>query len=467
MRDIGFFGFVAALLMLGFKRPFLFICAYIYIDIVAPQRISYVLLSGMPISLICFVLAIGGWLVTDDKRDMRIAPRQIMMLVLLGYCAMTTFYMAAFPVEALEKWDWVWKSMAFAIFLPLALRTKLRIESALLFLLLSLAAIVIGAGIKTVLGGSGYGSFAMMVDDNSGIYEDSTLSAAAISAIPLILWFTRHGTIFPPNRYVRWFCYALIFACLLTPIGTQARTGLVCIALLAIVMLRDVKRKGVFIAAAAIAGMIALPLLPSAFSQRMGTISNYQADESAGTRLAVWRWTFHYTQDHPLGGGFDAYRGNSLTYYTRDQTDRGAVATVNRRLITDRGRAYHSSYFEMMGEQGWFGLGLWLAIHLGGLLRMEVLRRRYRRDRAKAGEEWVAPLATALQQAHVVFMLGAAFVGIAFQPIFLYLIAIEIGFDSYLSRLRKQEARKPLVERLARPGQPEAGPEADDVLASA
>ena len=42
----------------------------------------------------------------------------------------------------------------------------------------------------------------------------------------------RHGTIFKPDRRVQAFCIALVFACLLIPVGTSTRTGLLCIGLL-------------------------------------------------------------------------------------------------------------------------------------------------------------------------------------------------------------------------------------------
>ena len=63
MVDLALFLFVTALLALGLKRPFLWVLAYIYIDIVAPQKISWHLLASIPISLIVFVAAFGGWLV--------------------------------------------------------------------------------------------------------------------------------------------------------------------------------------------------------------------------------------------------------------------------------------------------------------------------------------------------------------------------------------------------------------------
>ena len=40
-----------ALLLLALKRPFLFTLAYIYVDTVSPQRLSYYLLNSFPVSM--------------------------------------------------------------------------------------------------------------------------------------------------------------------------------------------------------------------------------------------------------------------------------------------------------------------------------------------------------------------------------------------------------------------------------
>ncbi|MGZ8998105.1 MAG: DUF5935 domain-containing protein, partial [Allosphingosinicella sp.] len=193
MRDLAFIAFIAVLLTMGLKRPFLFALAYIYVDTVSPQRLSYFLLNSIPLSMIVAVLAVGGWLLTDRKTELSFSVRQGLMMVLLSYTFYTTSN-ADFPVDALEKWDWAWKALAFALFLPFTLRTKLRIEAALLFLVLSCAAIVIVGGMKTVMSGGGYGVLNLMVDNNSGLYESSTISTIAIGIIPLILWLARYGT---------------------------------------------------------------------------------------------------------------------------------------------------------------------------------------------------------------------------------------------------------------------------------
>ncbi len=439
MRDLAFIAFLIAFFTMGFKRPFLLVLVYVYIDIVSPQRLTYLLLNTVPISLIAVALAVGGWILADDKRDTRVGARQVLIVLLMLYCWVTTIG-ADFPVEAKEKWDWVWKTLIFAAFLPLTLRTRLRIESLLLFMILSASSIIIVGGIKTIAsGGGGYGQLNLMVDNNSGLYEGSTISAVAIAIIPLIFWFMVHGTIFKPDWRVKGFCLALVFACLLIPVGTSTRTGLVCIGLLAVLSVRAVKRKALYLAGVAALGLAAVPFLPSAFTDRMNTIKTYDADESASTRLAVWKWTIEYAKTHPFGGGFEAYRGNRIRY---DLKSTGAASAPGPRVETDKARAFHSAYFEMLGEQGYLGLALWLAINLIGVFRMEILRRRYGDP---AGEfAWAGPLAAALQSGQIIYLFGAAFVGIAFQPFVYMLIGAQIGLDTYLTRKRSEQTFRPM-----------------------
>jgi O-antigen ligase len=450
--------FVAAFLALGLWRPYLWLLAYVYIDVLVPQKISYTLLNHIPISLIAFVLCFAGWAIIDAKKYTRVSLRQVLLAVLLAYCGVTTLS-ADFPVEAAEKWAWVWKGLVFAIFLPLTLRTRLRFEAVTLIMVLSVGAIIVNGGIKTVISGGGYGVLKLFVNDNTGIYEGSILSTVAIAIIPLIVWLARHGTVFKPDWRVRLFAAALIFSCVLIPIGTQARTGLVCLAFLGVLSLRTVKRRMLYIAAAGAAGLMALPFLPASFTERMSTIENHQSDRSASTRVAVWMWTLDYVQDHPFGGGFDAYRGNKLAYTTVDAQTSGSTTVLKTERVEDKARAYHSSYFEMLGEQGWPGLILWLWIQALGLWQMERLRSRWRKRAAENPDDptvrWQAPFANALQQAQLVYLLGSLFVGIAFQPFILMLIGLQCGLWTYLRRIEKPARRAgPLPRKVVAAAKP-------------
>lgn len=277
------------------------------------------------------------------------------------------------------------------------------------------------------------------MNDNSGVYESSTLATVAIGLIPMIWWFTRHGTVFRPHWMVTGFAVALTFACLLVPIGTEARTGLLCIAALGILLLRYTKRRLLFVMGAGVLGLSALPFLPQSYYERMATLAEPGGDESASTLVAVWQWTLDYVAEKPFGGGFDAYRSNSFTYVMPVKQVAANTTTVTYQPVEDKGRAFHSSFFELLGEQGWPGLAIWLALHGLGLWQMERIYRRWRGAEAYA-EAWIAPFAAALQMGALVYLVGATFQGIGYQPVMLMLVGLQIGLNTYCARIDSARA---------------------------
>ena len=71
MLDLALVAFIGLLLALGLKRPFFWVLAYIYIDVVAPQKIGWGFIQSLPVSLIAFAAAFAGWLFLDSKRGSR------------------------------------------------------------------------------------------------------------------------------------------------------------------------------------------------------------------------------------------------------------------------------------------------------------------------------------------------------------------------------------------------------------
>ncbi len=456
MTNLALAAFVLAFFMAGFARPFLFVLAYAYIDIVAPQKIGWGPLGSLSISLVAFILTVVMWAAREDKSGVRLSTRQGLMLALLVYCGLTTLD-ADFPVEAAAKWDWVWKALIFASFLPLTLRTRLRIEALVLVMVLGVAVITIDGALKTLAGGGGYGELKLLVNDNTGLYEGSIISTVSICIIPLAFWLASWGTIFRPNGMVRLFALGVAFSAILMPIGTQARTGLICVAVLGLLKLRSTRRRVLYLALIGVGTAIALPLLPASFTERMGTIENHQSDQSASTRVAVWNWTIEFARTHPFGGGFDAFRQDIVSYDKVVLSTDGKNTPIGTEHVLEHGRAYHSSYFEMLGEQGYPGLGLWLLLHILGVVQMERIRRRFGKD-APENQAWISPLADALQQAQIVYLVGGSFVGIAFQPFCYMLVGLQCGLAAYVGRLDEAATEARRLERLIRRPAPRTPP---------
>jgi probable O-glycosylation ligase (exosortase A-associated) len=412
VRDLLILGFMLFMIVAAFQRPFMMTLAYMYVDMVQPQRITYYLLNAAPTSLIMASLAILFFIAADDKRGMRFGRVQAMMLVLLIWVTITTFT-AMIPEPAWIKWDSVWKAIGFGIFLPLVLRTRQRIEGALLMLVLALGAITITGGIKTLAGGGGYGTMTLLVDNNSGLYEGSTISAVAVATIPIILWLWRHNTLIGRTRLVQAVCAGLVLCAILIPVGTEARTGLLCLAVLGFFRFLKSNRKLLLAAGALVSAAAIWPLLPQSFTARMGTIETHDEDASASSRVAVWEWTWGFVQSNPLGGGFGVYRLNNMMVEVKERSaDGGRVVT---KKIQAQAKAFHSAYFETLGEHGFPGLAIYMAMLITALLQLAGLSRRFKRGGGE--DDWIGDLARALIQTQLIYMVGALFVGIAFLTI--------------------------------------------------
>lgn len=436
MRDLFIVGVILLMALAAFRRPFAMTLAYIYVDLVQPQEISWYLLNSIPLSFIFGAAAVLFFFAFDRKRNLRFGPLQLLMLLFLAWITFTTF-IAQLPEFAWVKWGPAWKALIFAAFLPLVLQTRLRLEGALMFIVLCVGCITITGGIKTVLGGGGYGTLAFLVDRNAGLYEGSTISTVAISIIPLILYLARYNIIVAHSKWTRLFAAGLVFAAVLIPVGTEARTGLVCLGVLAVLLWLGAKRKILFGAGALLLALASIPFLPDTFTGRMQTIQTYDEDTSASTRLAVWGWTLDFVRDHPLGGGFGAYRLNKLEVEVRERSGDGNNMSEDTTVVTDRARAFHSSYFEVLGEHGYPGLAIFLAMLVVALVQ---LRRLYTRFRDSETDRWIADMARAVGHTLIVYMAGSIFVGVAFQSTQYYLLATTAALAHIASRRAKPKA---------------------------
>ena len=99
-------------------------------------------------------------------------------------------------------------------------------------------------------------------------------------------------------------------------------------------------------------------------------------------------------------------------------------------------RAFHSSYFEMLGEHGYPGLVIFLLLAGSTLL---MLRRLARQARRFAELKWVVDLSDALQSGLAVFLTCGAFVELGFQPMFWYFVSMSLCLNAYMWRVEHME----------------------------
>ncbi len=417
------------LLALGLTAPFTFSLAYIWVDLSGPQNVS-ALLSTVPVSMICAVGAIGAFVVTLGSKPLHLTLTIWLTLVMAVWITLTTTWAVA-PIAAWAKWDWAFKTVLFSAILPLIFTTRAQIEAFLQTYVFSVAVVIVPYGIKTFVSGGGYGRALSVGAYDSGIAESSTLAAISIMCIPILSALRRHSILLPWPHVRNAIYWGYIGICLFTAVGTYARTGLIAMIVLAIIGILRSKRKMVAIVLLSLVVAIGVSLTADGWRERMSTVETYDTEGSALGRILVWKWTLDFAIDNPLGGGFNSYLTNTITFPPAPGQTEGVVI---------HGKAFHNIFIEVLGEHGWFGLAIFVAIIGSSALQLWQTSRRAKRDKRLA---WCGDMATALLASLIILTVSGNFVGIAFQPTFWYLFAVSSSVATYARGVARSEAVAP------------------------
>lgn len=417
----------AILAMLGAGSSLAAFLAYVWTDVFQPQLVAWELLSRVPVSMLAAILAVGTYLLTDRRAPPRPYGLLVLMAIMAAWCAFTTVNDPAAPGLAWFKFDWAEKTMLFSIFMPFVLRSRVQIEAFLLVLLFSSAGQFIPFGAKTLVSGGGYGLDFGLVGNNTRLGESGFLSATCALQLPIMWHLYRHGRLIPRFAVLRPVLPGMMVLAVACAYGTFERTALIGIAISLAGMWWRSGRRLPLAAIAGAAMAVFLAYADPAWIARMTTTTNYQADSSANTRLLVWQWTLDFVAEHPLGGGFGAYAINTIP-----------VPLPDGKTLVEHGRAFHSIYFEVLGEHGYPGMVLFLSLMIGTVL---TLRHVIWATRESPEHAWLNDLATSLGIGAAAVFASGAFIGIGFQSVVWFIFALSVAMRHHVTMAR--EAAQP------------------------
>ena len=188
----------------------------------------------------------------------------------------------------------------------------------------------------------------------------------------------------------------LMLLCAASVLGTQSRGALLAIAAMTLVLWSRSNRKlmgGIGLIVLAI-GLVAF--MPKSWDDRMSTIRTYQEDDSAMSRLNSWEMAINLANDRITGGGFYV---ETVAVFQRYAPNPEWIYTA------------HSIYFQALGEQGWIGLFLFLAVGAATFMATVQIRRQ---SRHRSETLWAYELAGMIQVSMVGFAVGGAFLSLTY-----------------------------------------------------
>jgi probable O-glycosylation ligase (exosortase A-associated) len=382
--------------------------------------VAWVFLNSFPISAVIGATAIGAYLVFDRKLPAPFSIHTGLTLLLALWVTYTTFALAVAPYEAQEKWDWAVKTILFSAFIPLVIRSMVQIEAFLQVYIFAVAIHVLPFGAKVMIGGGGYGRELGVVSGNSGFAEGSTLAAVSLLLVPILLYLRRNTVILPP-KYTKHMYTAMVVVFIACALGTYARTALIGMIVLGGALWLRTDRKFIGIIIGICVGVGVFFFTSDAWDERISTISEYESESSALGRILVWKWTLGFVAEHWGGGGFNSYIVNVITFPGIN----GGEDHVSK------GKAFHSIYFEVLGEHGIPGILIYGALIVTAFFS---LQRSAKLSRGIPEMKRCREMAYALQVSLLTLLACGLFIGIAFQPMIFYVFALAACLGNHVRR---------------------------------
>jgi probable O-glycosylation ligase (exosortase A-associated) len=293
----------------------------------------------------------------------------------------------------------------------------------------SIAFFGIKGGVFTVLTG---GASRVWGPPGGMVEENNALAVCLVMLTPILHFLRQTET----RRWVRHFLLFCIVAVVFSILGSQSRGAL--LSLLSMALFLGLKGKYPVRSTLAFGTLIVLAIafMPDSWTARMETMQTYTTDDSAMSRVWTWQTMWNVALDRPLvGAGLSSDNPAVFARY----------APLDGPYAVFAGRVYvaHSIYFQMLGEHGFIGLGLFLLL---GFLTWRMASRlaRATKEDAEFGH-WVPLLMRMVQVSLVGYATGGAFLSLAYFDVPYYFVGFVVLCDVFVrgKQRRGSENRVP------------------------
>lgn len=410
MRDIFVTVVVFSVLLMLFKHPHYGIYLWSWLSYMNPHKLAWGFATGIPFALMTAALTLTVYLFSKEPKRIPWTAETILLLVLLAWVTFTTFF-AFYPDLAWEQWNKVLKIQIMTMLTAMLITDRKRLEGLVWVIALSLAFYGVKGGIFTILKG---GVHRVQGPETTFIAGNNEMGLALIMTVPLL----RYLHLQTEKGMMRHGIGAAMILTGIAAIGTQSRGALLAAAAMGgMLWLKSRNKIATTFYLLIAVGMVAA-IMPQQYWDRMNTIKTYDQDASAMGRINAWHTAFNVAKDRVTGGGFETFQAQTFYIYAPDP---GNVHDV------------HSIYFEMMGEQGFIGLALFLLI---GLAAWHTGNKTIRACKADPNRKWASDLAGMTQVSLIGYATGGAFLGLAYFDYPYHLVIILVL--TYLIAVKKQ-----------------------------
>jgi putative inorganic carbon (HCO3(-)) transporter len=448
MRDLLLVIIILGSVPFCFRNPCFGVMMWYWVSYFNPHRFTWSFAYNFPVALLVAVPTLAGTIFARKSLRALLVWESVCLAAVWLWFSFTYVNAKGIPLfaEHMENASYEMSHiskillMTFVMILVVNSRDKLRgvmIVSAVSLGLLAVKGMLFG--IRTG------GEDRVWGPPDSFLADNNALALALNMAIPILFFLAREEK----NRYVRWGLRVCFFCSIASVLLTYSRGGLLGLAvvLTAITFKSHQKALGAFLLA--VAAVLTLSFAPETWMDRMAHFTHGELDSSAKQRLVAWETAWNFSHDYPIAGGsFDTLPDvNVFRLYQLSE-----LPERDYRPAT----AAHSIYFQLLSDQGFVGLGLFLAMIASCLWSLWRIKRAVRKI---TSARWLMSYADMIQIAILGFMISGAFLGFVYLDVIYQMVAtvvvlkvmFRVEVAGYLSQLGEKETLQVVPEEVAVP----------------
>ena len=428
MRDIALALFILLLLLAAFKRPWLGVVLWVWLGLMNPHRYMYGFAFSFPWAQLTILVFFVSLFLTKERYKVLAGAPMVWLLAFVIWMTVS-WLLGLDPANDYEQWNKVMKVMLMVFLLFAVMRSKFHIMVLVWTCALSLALVGLKGGVFTILTG---GSYRVWGPPGSLIADNNEFALALSMTIPL-LWFLRQQLL---HRHARLLLMVMMVLCAAAALGTQSRGGLLAMAAMAVLLWWRGGSRFVGGIVIAFAAVLLVAFMPPEWTERMNTITNeYSQDASAKNRVSAWWVSWGIAKDYATGVGFLTARPELFLQYSPYPETGAWVA--------------HSIYFQVMGNHGFIGLGIFLMVFFSAWWSANRVRRAARRSPQLL---WCSQLVGMCQVSLVGYAVGGAFLSLAYFDMPYYIVAVIVLTDLWVRQRRWEAETEPMWRGWRLPG---------------
>jgi len=401
MRDIFVTLAVFGSLPFILYRPYIGVLVWSWIGYMNPHRISWGFAAEFPFAMIIAITTLVALFFSSEPKKVPWTRETVILIIFIAWMGVTTLTAVHFSLASTQYIE-VLKIQLMTFVTMMLMTDRRRIELLVWTIALSLGFYGVKGGIFTLTSGGGYH---VVGPPRTFIGGNNELGLALIMTLPLMRYLHLQAR----QAWVKWGLMGAMGLTAVAVLGTQSRGALLGLAVMLVMLLWKSRRRITMLVVMGAVLFGAVQYMPGSWHERMETIQDYQEDPSALGRLNAWGFAFNLAKDRPLlGGGYQAFTPDLFAIYAPDPNN-----------VHDA----HSIYFEVLGEQGFVGLILFLAL---GWLAWRSCDRVRREASQREHGLWIADLVRMLQVSLIGYASSGAFLGLAYFDLYYHLIALVV-----------------------------------------